>query len=193
MYVALLRGINVGGKAKLPMRELSAIFAASGATNVQTYIQSGNVVFEAGSEAAAGACVARVTAEIARVYGYPGRIVLRSAKEMRACLAGNPFAGAAASEDALHVYFLAHQPDAGAVKGLDPGRSSPDEFVVRGREGSDEAVQCLLRFEAEDGEYGAELADRGEAGGDDVVGGMNWVASSRKAVELRSIPHPIGR
>jgi uncharacterized protein (DUF1697 family) len=134
MYVALLRGINVGGKAKLPMRELSAIFAASGATNVQTYIQSGNVVFEAGSEAAAGACVARVTAEIARVYGYPGRIVLRSAKEMRACLAGNPFAGAAASEDALHVYCLAHQPDAGAVKGLDPGRSSPDEFVVRGRE-----------------------------------------------------------
>jgi uncharacterized protein (DUF1697 family) len=134
MYVALLRGINVGGKAKLPMKELSVIFVASGATAVRTYIQSGNVVFAAGSEAAAGECVRRVTAEIARVYGYPGRIVLRSGTEMRECLAGNPFGGAGVSEDALHVYFLADKPEAGAVKGLDPGRSSPDEFVVRGRE-----------------------------------------------------------
>ena len=134
MYLALLRGINVGGKAKLPMKELSGIFAGCGATAVQTYIQSGNVVFEAASHTAARECVARVTAEIARVYGYPGRIVLRSAQEMRECLAGNPFAGAGASEDALHVYFLADQAEAEAVKGLDPERSAPDKFVVRGRE-----------------------------------------------------------
>ena len=129
-YVALLRGINVGGKAKLPMRELSAIFLGCGATAVETYIQSGNVVFE--SEAAP-ACVAGVTAEIARVYGYPGRIVWRSSAEMKACYERNPFARAGVSEDALHVYFLADQPLASAVKALDPARSAPDEFVVVGK------------------------------------------------------------
>jgi uncharacterized protein (DUF1697 family) len=134
VYLALLRGINVGGKAKLPMKELAAIFAACGATGVRTYIQSGNVVFGAASDEAAGACGAAVTAEIARVYGYPGRIVLRTAQELRACYAGNPFAKASVSEDALHVYFLADWPRAEAIKGLDAGRSAPDEFVVRGRE-----------------------------------------------------------
>ena len=84
-------GINVGGKAKLPMGELRGIFAACGATAVETYIQSGNVVFEA---ARPEDVVAAVTAEIARAYGYPGRIVLRSGVEMVAAIEGNPFAGA---------------------------------------------------------------------------------------------------
>ena len=125
-HVALLRGINVGGKAKLPMGELRDIFAACGATAVETYIQSGNVVFEAD---APEACVAAVTAEIARVYGYPGRIVLRSGAEMAGVLKGNPFAGAPA--EALHVYFLADWP---AEVALDAGRSPGDSFAVRGRE-----------------------------------------------------------
>ncbi len=131
MYVALLRGINVGGKAKLPMKELSAIFEGCGATGVRTYIQSGNVVFE--SDDAEG-CVAGVTKGIGAKYGYPGRIVLRSGEEMRECYAGNPFRKAGVAEAALHVYFLGDLPEKGAVKGLDAGRSAPDEFVVKGRE-----------------------------------------------------------
>ena len=133
-HVALLRGINVGGKAKLPMKELAAIFRAAGATSIETYIQSGNVVFEAGGsgEGAAEGCVAAVTTEIARVYGYPGRIVLRSAEELRKAYKLNPFAGAA--EEALHVYFLAEWPEKTAVQGLDGERSPGDSFVVKGRE-----------------------------------------------------------
>ena len=134
-YVALLRGINVGGKAKLPMKELVALFKAAGASSVETYIQSGNVVFEA---VEAGACVAAVTAGIARVYGYPGRIVLRSADELRKAYRGNPFAGSAMptgnQADALHVYFLADWPEKTAVVGLDANRSPGDSFVVKGRE-----------------------------------------------------------
>lgn len=130
-HVALLRGINVGGKAVLPMKALAAIFAEAGASGVLTYIQSGNVVFEAEDSTDAAATVARVTAEVARVFGYPGRIVLRSAEEWRAAFRGNPFDGPAA---ALHVYFLADKPDAAAVKSLDPDRSPGDTFVVKGRE-----------------------------------------------------------
>ena len=129
MHIALLRGINVGGKALLPMRELVAIFEASGATGVRTYIQSGNVVFEHGD---AAACVAQVTLAVAERFGYPGRIVLRSAEEMRAAYAVNPFAGAPA--ETLHMYFLADRPAAEAVRGLDPERSPEDSFAVVGRE-----------------------------------------------------------
>ncbi len=131
MYLALLRGINVGGKASLPMKELAAIFADAGAADVATYIQSGNVVFAA--EDAEG-LVERVTAEIKRVYGYPGRIVLRSGDELREAYAANPFARAGAPEDSLHVYFLAARPAAAAVKQLDPARSPGDSFAVVGRE-----------------------------------------------------------
>lgn len=130
-HVALLRGINVGGKAKLPMRDLAAIFAACGPAEVETYIQSGNVVFTA---AQPEAVVAAVTLEIARVYGYPGRIVLRSAEEFAAAYDANPFAQAGAPAETLHVYFLADCPDAQAVKALDAERSPGDSFVVLGRE-----------------------------------------------------------
>ena len=134
-YLALLRGINVGGKAKLPMKELAAIFKAAGASTVETYIQSGNVVFQA---AEAEACVATVTLEIARVYGYPGRIVLRTAEELRKAFRDNPFARSASptgnQADPLHVYFLADWPDKSAVAALDHERSPSDSFVVNGRE-----------------------------------------------------------
>jgi len=128
-HLALLRGINVGGKAILPMKDLCAIFAASGATAVQTYIQSGNVVFDAADPATVAALV---TTEIAARFGYPGRIVLRTAQELDAAYRANPFAGAPI--ETLHLYFLADRPSAAAVKSLDPNRSPGDSFVVRGRD-----------------------------------------------------------
>lgn len=130
-HIALLRGINVGGKGKLPMKELVAIFATVGATGVRTYIQSGNVVFES---AAPDAVVEAVTKRIAAKYGYPGRIVLRSGDELREARGANPFMKSDALAEALHVYFLADLPAAAAVKSLDPQRSPGDSFVVVGRE-----------------------------------------------------------
>jgi uncharacterized protein (DUF1697 family) len=131
LQLALLRGINVGGNCSLPMKELAAIFAAAGASSVRTYIQSGNVIFEAGDPTLV---TAQVTGEIARVYGYPGRIVLRSAEELRAAYQANPFAKAGAPVETLNIYFLADMPAPAAVRSLDPDRSPGDSFVVRGRE-----------------------------------------------------------
>jgi uncharacterized protein (DUF1697 family) len=131
LQLALLRGINVGGNCSLPMKELAAIFAAAGASSVRTYIQSGNVIFEAGDPTLV---TAQVTGEIARVYGYPGRIVLRSAEELRRAYAGNPFEKAGAPIDTLNIYFLADQPAPEAVKALNPDRSPGDSFAVQGRE-----------------------------------------------------------
>jgi uncharacterized protein (DUF1697 family) len=129
MHLALLRGINVGGKAILPMKDLAAIFAAAGATAVQTYLQSGNVVFDAADPEAVAA---RVTVEIAARFAYPGRVVLRSAAELAAAYRSNPFDGAPI--ETLPVYFLADEPTPEAVQSLDPNRSPGDTFVVRGRD-----------------------------------------------------------
>lgn len=74
-FVALLRGINVGGKRMLPMKKLTRLFTKAGATNVQTYLQSGNVVFEA---KAAASIVERARAAIEKQFGFDVPMVVRS-------------------------------------------------------------------------------------------------------------------
>ena len=132
-YLALLRGINVGGKNRLPMKDLIQIFAESGCDNVRNYIQSGNVLFDAVPGVAAG-LPGRIAARIADRFGFRAPVVLRTAEEVAAVIADNPFLDAGAAEDELHVYFLADLPDPCRAGQLDPDRSPPDRFIVRGRE-----------------------------------------------------------
>ena len=130
-YVALLRGVNVGGKNKLPMKDLAALFAAAACTEVETYIQSGNVVFEAprGAESRLPALLGR---ELDRRFGLKVPVVMRTAAELRDVVVGCPVTGHELEH--LHVAFLADRPDARRVATLDPERSPPDTFRVRGRE-----------------------------------------------------------
>jgi uncharacterized protein (DUF1697 family) len=132
-YVALLRGINVGGKNPLPMKDLACLFAEAGCPEVRTYIQSGNVVFKA-SPAKAGRLPGLIEKGIAERFGYSIPVLLRPVEELGETLRQNPFLQAGASENWLHVLFLASQPDAGRVAALDPDRSPPDAYCVRGRE-----------------------------------------------------------
>jgi uncharacterized protein (DUF1697 family) len=131
-HVALLRGINVGGKNKLPMKELAAMFAAAGCGDVRTYVQSGNVVFTAADVAGLDE---RLAGEIAARFGIRVPVVLRSASAMQAVVKGNPFLKAGVAEEGLHVYFLAcAAPAKEMVKALDYERSPGDSYVVSGRE-----------------------------------------------------------
>ena len=130
-YVALLRGVNVGGRNKLPMADLRDIFAAAGCTAVQTYIQSGNVVFEAAQDLAERVPEI-VTGTIRRRFGYETAVVLRSSEELRQVVASNPF-DTSGDPRFLQVAFLEDTPGAEAVSRLDPDRSPPDAFAVRGR------------------------------------------------------------
>lgn len=132
MRVALLRGINVGGKNPLPMKELVRMFGDAGCTNVRTYIQSGNVIFE--EPASAAKVTEAVSAEINRRFGYQIPVILRTSEQMLKIIRENPFLAAGADEKALHVYFLARTPTARAIAGLDPARSVPDAFHVRGQD-----------------------------------------------------------
>jgi uncharacterized protein (DUF1697 family) len=132
-YLALLRGVNVGGKNKLPMKDLVGMFAAAGCADVRTYIQSGNVLFKAPPALAAGIPVT-IAERIAKRFGYHTPVVLRTALELVGVVAGNPFLKPGADENALHVLFLTSRPTSDQIATLDPDRSPPDAFVVSGRE-----------------------------------------------------------
>jgi len=132
-FVALLRGINVGGKNKLPMKELAALFEEAGAGAVQTYIQSGNVVY-AGAARAGEKIAATVEKRIGERFSLRVPVVVRTREAIEGAARGNPFLARGADPSMLHVMFLAGAPSARAVSALDPGRSPGDEFQVIGRE-----------------------------------------------------------
>jgi uncharacterized protein (DUF1697 family) len=132
-FVALLRGINVGGKNMLPMKDLTAIFERAGCVAVRHYIQSGNVVF--GATPRQSASIARVVAErIEKDHGLKVPVVVRTALEIAAVARGNPYLRRASDPKHLHVMFLAQEPEKKRASALDPQRSPPDAFELRGRE-----------------------------------------------------------
>ncbi len=132
-YIALLRGINLGGKNKLPMKDLKEMFTAAGCRNAVNYIQSGNVVFQA-ERGAVKKLGGIVSSEIEKRFGHKPPMVFRTAEQMNEAIRTNPFIAEGISEDALHLMFLDGVPDAAAVKALDPDRSPPDRYRVRGQE-----------------------------------------------------------
>jgi uncharacterized protein (DUF1697 family) len=130
--VALLRGINVGGKHSLPMKELAALFMKCGCSDVATYIQSGNVVFSTAGSLKLDA--ATLAGRIEKTFGFAVPVILRTADEFATIIRRNPFPKADPDIERLHVSFLASEPTAEQIASLDPNRSKGDSFRVLDRE-----------------------------------------------------------
>jgi len=133
VHVALLRGINVGGKNKLPMKRLVALLEEAGCRDVRTYIQSGNAVY------ACSATLARrlpgiLARSLADELGADVPVVTRTAAELGAAARAHPLLEPGVDPEELHVGFLAERPARARAAALDPDRSPPDTFAVRGRE-----------------------------------------------------------
>src|SRR5512140_1454899 len=109
VYIALFRGINVGRKNALPIKELVAVLEGLGAQNVRTYIQSGNAVF-ASSEKNASRLANKIRAEIKQRRGFEPYVRLLEPADIERVMAENPFPEAEASPGFLHVGFLASAP-----------------------------------------------------------------------------------
>jgi uncharacterized protein (DUF1697 family) len=130
-YAALIRGINVGGRAKLPMAALKAGLTELGYEDVVTYIQSGNAVFRtAGRPATVAAAVERRIREDA---GLTVTVMVRTHTELSRVAERNPYLAGGHEPGRLHVLFLDAVPARAAVTRLDPDRSPPDRFHVDGR------------------------------------------------------------
>jgi uncharacterized protein (DUF1697 family) len=125
IYVGLLRAVNVGGTGKLPMPELRAMCTAAGFANVRTYIASGNVVFK--SEVPEASVKAALERALDAYAGKSVGVMVRTASELAAVLAANPFKSAAPNRTV--AIFLDHPPPADALAAV-TGRS--DEEVALG-------------------------------------------------------------
>jgi uncharacterized protein (DUF1697 family) len=130
IYVALLRGINVGGKAKVPMAALRDVCAAAGCEDVVTYIQSGNVVLS--SQLKADGLQSALEKAIAAEFGFSPAVMIRTAREMAAVVAKNPYPDA--DEKTVHVGFLHAPPGAATKKCLTGIDCDPEELTVVGRD-----------------------------------------------------------
>lgn len=125
-YVALLRGINVGGHNKVPMEGLRDTCEAIGCTDVATYIQSGNVVLT--STLPAAKLRTALESAIAEQLGVSPVVVIRTHDQLAAVIDGNPFPDAEA--DWLHVAFLSDTPDPTQVASVDDLESRAERVVV---------------------------------------------------------------
>jgi len=92
-HVALLRGINLGGRNKVAMADLRAIVGELGHTDVSTYIQSGNVLFDAAPDADTGLMALAMTEAIAAKLGVTAPVIVLTRDELARVIADNPFPG----------------------------------------------------------------------------------------------------
>ena len=109
------------------------MFTAAGCTNVRTYIQSGNVVFDAPAKVASK-IAAVIAAEISKTFGFDTTLVMRTAAELAEAASKHPFHKPGIEDTKLAVLFLADEPHPDHVSALDPNRSPCDVYVVRGRD-----------------------------------------------------------
>jgi uncharacterized protein (DUF1697 family) len=131
-YVALLRGINVGGKNKIPMAGLRDVFESLGHEDVATYIQSGNVVFTSTVKPAQAAT--DIAAGIKSTFGLDISVIVRTRAQLAKAAKEHPYLTSSADGSKLFVTFLEDKPSAAAIATLDPDRSPPAEYVVKGKE-----------------------------------------------------------
>jgi len=133
-YVALLRAINVGGHT-VRMEELRRHFAAMGFTSVETFIASGNVIFDA-PRASAKTLERKIERALEEALGYKVATFLRTPQELAAVALYQPFAAAELEGEGnvLYVAFLSHAPDAEAARKLLSYADAVDDFHVHGRE-----------------------------------------------------------
>ena len=133
-FVAMLRGVNVSGRNRLPMEVLADLVVRAGFTDVQTYVQSGNVVC-AGPGRSAG--VARAIEEqMLADLGWSVPAIVRSRAELRRVVDAMPFPVDDHEPRTLLVTFLGEAPESRAVEalGADAHRFGEDRAVVVGRE-----------------------------------------------------------
>src|SRR5438552_1008195 len=108
------------------MGGLRQLLVDLGHTDVQTYVQSGNVVFQSAGRSAAKVAKS-IEDAIAGELGLNVRVLVRTAKELSSIVAANPFAAGGSDVSVLHAVFLADRPDAASVKALPPTFGAPDE------------------------------------------------------------------
>ena len=164
IFIALFRGINVGGKNILPMKELAAVFEGLGLAKVQTYIQSGNVIFQA--ESSSTQELARnIGAAVSNSHEFAPKVLVISLQEFRNAAASNPFPEGESDPKSLHLFFLKSAPSNPDIKKLESLQSAGERFKLIG---------TVFYFHAPEGIGRSKLAANVEKALGVAGTGRNW-------------------
>jgi uncharacterized protein (DUF1697 family) len=176
-YIALLRGINVGGARMLPMRELTLLLEKNGCIDVQTYIQSGNVIFR--SALNADRVAKQVTAAVSKSHGFEPRVFVLTPGELENAAAGNPFPEAGENPKSVHVFFLAERPKQADLKSLEALKAGSERFLLKGN---------VLYLHAPDGVGTSKLAAQAERLLGVAATARNWRTVTRLLAMVSASP-----
>lgn len=169
IYIALFKGINVGGKHILPSRDLVSLLENLGSRSIKTYIQSGNAVFlneaESASRLASNICEA-----IKKSHGFEPQLFLLSLDEMEKAITSNPFPEAESRPHTLHIYYLASVPKKPDLKMLESIKRDNERFKL---------MDKFFYLHAPDGIGRSRLAARVEKSLGVAVTARNWRSACR--------------
>lgn len=151
-FVALLRGINVGGNNPLPMKDFARLLQALGAQDVQTYIQSGNAVFRM-DDAHCDKLAAQIASAIQQACAFEPMVLVMPLQQLEQAMAHNPYPEAQVPGNTLHLGFLAQEPaqaDRGKMEAL---RAESERYAL---------IDRVFYLHAPDGIGRSKLAARAE-------------------------------
>lgn len=140
-HVAFLRAINVGGTSIIRMADLVKVFEGMGFTEVKTYIQSGNVVFDA-KETDTAQLETKIANAVASTFEAKPEIMVRTLDHLKSVVCSNPFPNAKLGDNtklSLYVAFLKSPLTEGQKKLLDSFENEHEQFVL-----SDKDIYCLI-------------------------------------------------
>lgn len=168
-YIALLRGINVGGNNKLPMRELVETLNGIGLSQVKTYIQSGNVIFKS-TRNNKPQLSQEISAAIEQSHGFSPPVLILTLPEFQAAMAANPFPEAEDAPKTLHLYFLNPAPNNPDFAALEAVRKATERYQLIGQ---------IFYLHAPDGIGRSKLAEKVGKGWQVDITARNWRTVSK--------------
>lgn len=151
-WIALFRGINVGGRNLLPMAKLHHCLESIQLTNIKTYIQSGNVVFDSESKSAR-AIQKSILNKIEVEHSFCPQLLLLRQSELQVAINRNPFSEVVSKPQTLHFFFLEGPPEKPNINALDVAKSSTENY---------ELIDRVFYLHAPDGVGRSKLAATAE-------------------------------
>lgn len=130
-YLALFRGINVGGNNRLAMKDLTRIIESLGYNNVRTYIQSGNCLYQS-SQNLNRDFAGKVATAIREEFGFTPSILTLTTAELKSAIEKNPFRSAEKTPKSLHIFFLDQKPTDPDLEKLNSLKEGQEEFCLKG-------------------------------------------------------------
>jgi len=153
-YIALLRGINVGGRNKIKMETLREMFTSLGFKNVESYINSGNVGFDT-RKSENRKLAEEIARAIEKEFSLSIKVLVRSKPEIENIIENNPFEGQFENDKDLHLFFLDEEMPFDQSERLLSKANPNERIVIRNRE-----IYCLLRISFLDSFIGKGFIDK---------------------------------